>query len=178
MPAPVKRKKLYFDVNFPADGATMAVFPCTQFRANYTGGDRYGALLSDLEPLTGGAPADVKRRYDVAAWFQPFGGQAFNTFAGTPKGDDPSPTLTARVIIDFVTATTNQGPPISTATGAVGLPYFTAGGATVPDKCGTSPIFTRHFGVRIRIFRTAPTVLQTFTTHGVVFVQRQHSIEI
>ena len=184
MPQPIKRKKLYFDVSFiqGASGVTMAavetrVFPCTQFRANYTGGDRYGALLEDYRALTGGSPREEKRKREVAAWFQPLGGRRI--------GDDSdasnirtSPTFIGQVRVDFVNATTNPD-------AADPLLYYTAGGSEVLDKCGATPIFTRHFGVRIQRFGLAgqgiggPSSPATvFTTHGVVYVQRQHSIEI
>lgn len=174
MPQPLRRKKLYFDVSFQTgpSGTTMMaspqklVFPCTQFRANYTGGDRYGALLDDLPALTGGSDRNAKRRNEVAAWFQPYSGYA-NT------GDSPTSNATniGQVRLDFVQATTN-------ATGASPLPYLTAGGTQITNKYGMTPVFTRHFGVRVQRFGLVGPLGDVFTTHGILYVHRQHSIEI
>lgn len=142
----IKRKKLYFDVSFQnATTNASRAFPCTQFRASYSG-DLYGGVLDDLPALVAGSPADKKRANDVAAWFQA------REAAGTG-------TTTGLMKVDFINATTGN----NTGTALNVTSPFTQDGST--------PIFTRHFAVRVRKLGAA-------TVTGRLYVQRQHSIEV
>lgn len=147
-----KRKKLYFDVTLPAGlgaagGLIARNFPCTQFRStgSYTG-DIYGGVLDDVPALTTSAPSETKRRNEVSAWFVPTSAQALQLTLGA-------------IAVAFTIPTTVQ--TITAAT----LLVNTAG----PD--GSTPIYTRHFGVQVRRYGQA-------TMTGRLYVQRQHSIEV
>lgn len=159
----IRRKKLYFDVSLV--GAVKAqVFPCTQFRISYTG-DNFGAVLDDLPPLTNTSPSESKRRNSVCAWFQPTDGQSLPDLAA---GTAPVLARNSHVFVRFVNATTSTSPTFPTDLTFPGL---------LP---GSSPIGTRHFSVLVARpggdfldnNGTSPTV------RGVLYVQRQHSIEI
>ena len=142
-----KRKKLYFDVAFAAGAANGAArnFPCTQFRDSYTG-DIYQGVLDALPPLASATPGEIKRRNEVTAWFVPANAQALQLTVGA-------------IAVAFINPTTVQ-----TITAATLLTNPNG-----PD--GTTPIYTRHFGVQVRRFGTA-------TMTGRLYVQRQHSIEV
>lgn len=162
---PVTRRKLYFDFSI-APTATRAVFPCTQFRAGVTVGDRYGAVLDRFEALTGSSPMRTKEQREVTAWAVAVG-DAVNseplTFAAA-----------AALYVDFVGATIGNG----AAGGISRLPFLTVGG-TVFQKAGQSAVFgttgiLRDFAVRVR----RPSANTGVTMHGVIYVQRQHSMEV
>lgn len=150
--AAIKRKKLYFFVDLAA--VTQAVARCTQgFRAGVQStyaGDAYGGVLEDLPALTAGSAGARKARNEVTAWFVPHSGGPLAATSRAPF-----------VITEFVQWT-------SSASGASVL--ANGGGVAGPD--GSSPIYTRQFGVRVRRGATAPTV------KGVLYVQRRHSIEV
>lgn len=166
-----KALKLYFDVTM-ADAITNAVFPCTQI-TNGTPGDRYGHLLDVNEACIGGTPPQVKARRAVSAWFQPVGSAGLN--ATTP--------LAFLYDVRFVQPTsagTNKA-------ALLGLPFFTgATTTTVPGKIGAEAIYgtngsLRHFAVQVqKRHNTGAGVigLGTLSVHGVLYVQRQHSIEV
>lgn len=141
--AAVKRKKLYFDVVFGNASVANRTYPCTQFKSSYTG-DAYGGVLDDLAPLVAGSTNQAKRLAEVCAWFVPN--------AALASATSPNP-----ITLAFVPATT------------------TAGGTGLTDAVsglkGSTPIYTRHFGVNIRKPGLA-------TMSGRLYVQRQHSIEV
>jgi hypothetical protein len=157
-------KKLYFNITWAA-GSTLStkVVPCTPFRASVTIGDRYGALLEALPALTGNSPNTMKERNGVSAWFVPrSGGAAAVTSAGGP------------VYVDFVGATLGQTINNNTAL----LPYLSLDGTSVNRNRGTDTIYgtlgqKRDFAVRLR----RPTTT-TASFSGVLYVCRNHSIEV
>ena len=161
-----RSKKLYFDVLL-ADASTNASFPCTHIVAS-TPGDRYGCLLPALHALTGSAPSGVKRAAVVSAWFAP------NALAST---NTTSPLNGALFSVRFVQPTSrwiNQ-------TGLQALPYLTVGGASVPNNAGHEAIYgtagsIRHFSCQVR--KLLAPAGGTVSVHGVLYVQRQHSIEV
>lgn len=158
---PVSKKKLYFDFSI-GGAATRAIFPATQFRAGLTCGDRHGGVLDRLEAMTGSTPGHRQR--EVSAWAQPVG-NATNSSAITSGAG-------ASLYVDFIGATSGNG------TGAISrLPFLTVGG-TVFQKAGHSAVYgtagiIRDFAIRVRRTGTSGT-----TIHGVLYVQRQHSLEI
>ena len=146
--AATRRKKLYFNVDLRT--ATNAAFPCTQFWASYTG-DNYGAVLDDLTPLTASSTNQAKRMNSVAAWLS--GRLSLGASVSTT-------TAQPAFVIDFINATT-------VGSGATAL--------TNADSAlfnGSTPIFTRHFAVRVRKIGAATGF------RSVLNVQRQHSFEI
>jgi hypothetical protein len=155
-------KKLYFDVLLTATRSSQS-FLCTQFTAG-TPGDRYGSLLKALEACTASTPAGVRQQRAVGAWF-----------AASFYGPQNTTTAQPRVTTTFVQPTAN-GNNLSLTS----LPYVTSGG-TVANKIGqtatdsvTSGVL-RHFGVQV-----SKTNLPggTVSVRGVLYVQRQHSIEV
>lgn len=161
---PVTRRKLYFDFSLDPT-ATRAIFPATQFRAGVTCGDRFGAVLDRLEALTGSSPSRTKEQREVTAWAVAVG-DAINsapiTFAAA-----------AALYVDFIGATIGNG-----GGGISRLPFLTVG-STVFLKAGHSAVFgttgiIRDFAVRVR----RPNATTGVTMHGVLYVQRQHSMEV
>ena len=158
-------KKLYFNITWAA-GATLStkIVPCTPFRPSATIGDRYGALLEAMPALTGNSPNTMKERNGVSAWFVPrSGGAAVATSAGGP------------VFVDFVGATLAQA---GQNYNADLLPYLSLDGTSVARNRGTDTIYgtlgqPRHFSVRLR--RPGTT---TASFSGVLYVGRNHSIEV
>lgn len=174
-----KIRKLYFDVGLPATRTSQA-FACTQFAAA-TPGDRYGALMQALEAATGSTPSGIKQQRTVSAWFQSAAAVMENTTTPVPVYN-----------VNFVQPTTN----VSNVSGTLGnnlnlnpLAYFTLGLSVtsglqrvVPSKAGHEAIFgtagiLRHFAVQISKARAA-SVGGSVTVHGVLYVQRQHTIEV
>jgi hypothetical protein len=159
-----KTKKLYFDVALPTTRTSQS-FLCTQFTAG-TPGDRYGALLAALEACTGSTPPGIKQRRAVSAWFQAAG------YAGQNATTPIAPCGVA-----FVSPTAN-GNNLSLTQ----LRYLTVGGSQVANKMGNEAIYgtagsLRHFSVQVSKAR-AGSVGGTVTMHGVLYVQRQHTIEV
>jgi hypothetical protein len=164
-------KKLYFNLTW-AGGATSGAgaavtkfIPCTPFRASVTIGDRYGSLLEALAAVTGNSPNQVKRAGAVEAWFV----LSDNNAVGRT-------TVTTGVAIDFVAPTLQ----VTGNTDLVPLlPYLSIDGTSVLRNKGKDTIYgtlgqPRHFSIRVR--RTvAPS---TATLSGVLYVARQHSIEV
>lgn len=161
-------KKLYFNISWPA-GATLSTkfVPCTPFRSSVTLGDRYGALLQALSALTGNSPNVTKERESVTAVYIPRCGTtpAAPTSAGSP------------VFVDFVAPTLGfvQGSNVSLVPL---LPYLSADGTKVARNVGTDTIYgtlgqARHFSVRLR-----RPILATASMAGVLYVSRNHSIEV
>lgn len=148
------RKKLYFDVVLAATH-TSQTFACTPFRTGLAG-DRYGALLLALEALTGSGNQAAMERNEVAAWFQPTAMPAatavgFNVvFVGPTVGDNLSTTS---------------------------LPFMTAG-STVATKAGHSAVFGTAGSLRNFSVKVAKQRAVTAAVSGVLYVQRQHSIEV
>ena len=69
------------------------------------------------------------------------------------------------ITIDFLRNGTDQAP------------YFTAGGlgtTPVPAKAGSTAVFTTH--PRVRIIASGLTATEVI--RGVLYIQRQHSIEV
>ncbi len=164
-----RSKKLYFDVYLGGDGdggvLTNQTFLCTQFTAG-TPGDRYGCLLQAAENCTGSTPANTKRSRAVSAWFQPSAISVANT------------TTPATMLgVQFVQPTSNG----TNKAALTALPYLTVGGSSVATKAGNEAIYgtagsLRHFSVRVR--RGVGQAGGNVTVAGVLYVQRQHSIEV
>lgn len=154
-----KIRKLYFDVAMHT-GVTSAAFLCTQFTAG-TPGDRYGSLLQAALAATGSTPPGIKQKLAVSAWFQP---SQVNGAASTISDYFP---------VDFVGANLTSR-----------LPYLTVGNAAVATKAGQEAIYSvtsgiaRDFGVRVRKVRASGTADSLVSVNGVLYVQRQHSIEV
>jgi len=170
MPA-IRKKKLYFDVDLT--GATRGLaFPCTQFRQSYNG-DLYGGVLDDLPALVVGSPAARKRLHSVAAWFSPLSGQlAINAAADAFPGNTG---INQRVYVRFIAATTGFVKGIANP---ASISVITTDGLVfAPQLKGSTPIGTRHFSVLV-IRDVDANLVTSATVRGVLYVQRQHSIEI
>jgi hypothetical protein len=158
-----KRKKLYFDFSIGIN-ATRQIFPATQFTSSLTG-DRYGGLLDALEACTGSSPADIKRRNEVSAWVQ----RTAQVYSNTPMA------TSGQLSVQFVYPTSGNG------TGpVVPLPFMTPGFTFTDGKDGSSAVFgvagtPRHFSIVVR--RPSNANIAS-TVRGVLYVQRQHSIEV
>ena len=158
-------KKLYFNITWAA-GATAShkFIPCTPFRTSTTFGDRYGSLLEALGALTGNSPNTLKRNNAVSAWFVASQGTAI---AITSAGGTP--------LIDFVAPTY----AVSGNSSLVPLlPYLSVDGTSVNRNKGKDTIYgtlgqPRHFSIRLERPITASA-----TFSGVLYVARQHSIEV
>ena len=162
-------RKLYFDVILPATRNSQS-FLCTQYTAG-TPGDRYGALLKSVQAVTGSSSPTTKRARAVSAWFQPSAVTAQNVT--TP--------INQLFAVAFVNPTLNA----NYSTALAGLPYRTVGGAAVTNKEGNEAIYgtagiQRHFSVQVFKVRAASGIGfgGTISSHGVLYVQRQHSIEV
>ena len=158
-------KKLYFNITWAA-GVTAAhkFIPCTPFRPSVTFGDRYGSLLEPLAALTGNAPNAAKRANAVSAWFVPSQGTAATITSGGGS----------IAYIDFV------APTFAVVNSALVplLPYLSIDGTSVARNKGKDTIYgtlgqPRHFSIRLE--RPIATAL---TFSGVLYVARQHSIEV
>ena len=161
-------KKLYFNISW-ANGTTLSAkfIPCTPFRSSVTLGDRYGALLQALPALTGNSPNTAKERESVTAVFIPRTGSApvNPTSLGYP------------VFVDFCAPTLAFAPGTNVSRIPL-LPYLSADGTSVNRNVGTDTIYgtlgqPRHFSVRLRRPNTA-----TGSMAGVLYVGRNHSIEV
>lgn len=159
-------KKLYFNITW-ASGLTAShkFIPCTPFRASVTIGDRYGSLLEPLAALTGNSPNTAKRANAVSAWFVPSQGTA----GGITSAGGPVP------LIDFVAPTLSV---TGNSTAVPLLPYLSIDGTSVARNRGKDTIYgtlgqPRHFSIRLERPITA-----TATFSGVLYVARQHSIEV
>jgi hypothetical protein len=148
-------KKLYFDVQFTATRRSQT-FACTPFRTGLPG-DRFGAFLSPLEACTGSSPGGVAQSREVGAWFQPS-----SLPASTALGFD----------VMFVAPTVGNNIAVS------GLPFLTAGGAGVSAKLGQSAIFGTAGQLRQFSVFVAKQRVVTAAATGVLYVQRQHGIEV
>jgi len=147
-------RKLYFDVAFTAT-QNVQVFACTPFRTGLVG-DRFGALMAALQACTGSTPQEVKQRNEVTAWFQ-------------------TTQATVGTVIPFNILFV--GPTVGTNINPTTLPFLTQGG-TVSAKNGHSAVFgtagsLRHFSVKVSKYKTT-----TGVASGILYVQRQHSIEV
>lgn len=158
-------KKLYFNLTWAAGVTTITKFiPCTPFRPSVTLGDRYGSLLEPLAALTGNSPNTSKRNNAVTAWFSP----SQDNIMGGSSG-------TLGVALDFVAPTLNV---IGNTNLVPLLPYLSLDGSSVLRNRGKDTIYgtlgqQRHFSVRAR--RPAAS---TSTLSGILYVARQHSIEV
>ena len=159
-------KKLYFNITW-ASGATAShkFIPCTPFRPSATFGDRYGSLLEVLTALTGNSPNASKRANAVSAWFVPSQGTAHAiTGAGGP------------VFLDFVAPTFAVAPGNTDVVPL--LPYLSIDGTSVARNKGKDTIYgtlgqPRHFSIRLE-----RPITTSATFSGVLYVARQHSIEV
>lgn len=155
-------RRLYFDVLLPATRHSQS-FLCTQFTAG-TPGDRYGCLLRALEAATGSTTPSIKRSRAVSAWFQAAGVSATNV---TTPND---------FAVAFIAPIANG----NYSTDQTQLDYLTVGNTAVSGKSGHEAIYSvtngqlRHFGVQV--FKARATA--AITAHGVLYVQRPHSIEV
>ena len=150
------RRKLYFDVAL-ASNITGVTLACTQPLTRPTWAAQYSLerthqYLDSLPALTGGAAFSMRARNETTAWF-------VSTTA--------CPAILSRqakVASFFVEWTqVNLGTKLA---------FLTPGGV-VAAKAGQSSVFTRNFAVRLqRINNTNGAV------KGMIYVQRQHSIEI
>jgi hypothetical protein len=164
-------KKLYFNIQW-APGTTLSAkfIPCTPFRPSVTLGDRYGALLQALPALTGNSPNTNKERQSVTAVYVPrFAGVA-NPTSGPGLGESP-------VYVDFCAPTLAFVPGTNIFRVPL-LPYLSADGTTVNRNLGTDTIYgtlgqPRHFSVRLR-----RNVANIISMGGVLYVGRNHSIEV
>jgi len=163
-------RRLYFDVILPATRNSQS-FLCTQFTAG-TPGDRYGCLLKALEAATGSTPPSVKRAKAVSAWYQPVGVTPQNVT--TPINEMFS--------VAFISPIANA----NYATEQTKLPYLTVGNTVVGNKAGNEAIYSvtsgtyRHFAAQVFKVRAASGIGfgGTISSHGVLYVQRPHSIEV
>lgn len=162
-----RAKKLYFDVILPATRSGQS-FLCTQF-TNGTPGDRHGRLLQVEIACTGSTPENIKARRAVCAWYQSTGITLQN--ATTPGVQSYN--------VQFSQPTANRNFVTNAVLAA--LPYLTVGGASVANKAGNTAIYgtagiQRHFSVQVdmRRFGSGGTV----SAHGVLYVQKQHSMEV
>lgn len=162
-------KKLYFNISWPT-GATLSTkfVPCTPFRSSVTLGDRYGALLQALPALTGNSPNANKERNAVTAVYVPRTGT-------TPA--NPTSTGQSVVYVDFCAPTLGFAAGTNVSLVPL-LPYLSFGGTSVSRNIGTETIYgtlgqPRHFSVRLR--RNASN---TTSMAGVLYVSRNHSIEV
>lgn len=158
MAAQVVRKKLYFDLSYTFTVSqrvsTVTAFQITQ---NASGPfDRYGGLLSQLPVITGGSPADIKRQNAVSAWFA--------ETSGTKILDNTS-CIQTTAAVRFVRSD-----------GTTPITYLTAGGGTVAAKAGTDAVYSQNPFVQVRLYRESVGV--TMSGAGVLYVQKQHSIEV
>jgi hypothetical protein len=120
-----------------------------------------------MAALTGNSPNSLKAAQGVTAVFVP---SFDNAMGGT--------TQTVGVAIDFVAPTfavsgNNNVVPL--------LPYLSADGTTVTRNRGKDVIYgtlgqQRHFSIRAR--RVSSPLGSTNTLSGVLYVSRQHSIEV
>jgi hypothetical protein len=155
-------RRLYFDVDLPATRHSQS-FLCTQFTAG-TPGDRYGCLLRALEACTGSTVPSIKRSRAVSAWFQASGLTASNV------------TTPSDFAVAFIAPVANA----NYTTDQTQLGYLTVGNTAVVTKVGHEAIYSvtsgiiRHFAVQVSKARAGTGV----TTHGVLYVQRPHSIEV
>lgn len=162
-------KKLYFDIALTTTRNSQS-FLCTQFTAG-TPGDRYGRLLRVLEALTASSPSNKKAEREVSAWYQPAAFTALN--------------VTTPINEQFATSFIGPVANGNYATQQTQLPYLTVGGGAVAAKAGHSAVFgttgiLRHFGVQVFKVRAASGIGfgGTISSHGVLYVARQHSIEV
>lgn len=155
-------RRLYFDVQLPGTRHSQT-FLCTQFTAG-TPGDRYGCLLRALEAATGSTTPQVKRSLAVGAWFQA---------TGLAAGSVTTPS-------DFAVAFIYPVANGNYATDQTKMAYLTVGNMPVLDNVGNEAIYsitsglTRHFAVQVSKARETAGI----TAHGVLYVQRPHSLEV
>lgn len=173
-----RRKKLYFSVVNMSRGGIGSViglgkvFPCTAFRATYTGDD-YASVLHDFSAVLGAAnPPEQFAERDVSAWFQ----VQRQNWTNVANGGTHGPVY---FLTDFIGVTNGMIANGDILAGSVITPVqgvdFGAGRASIPT--GASPVATRHFAVRVRPVKLT-TVGANFTVGGRLYVQRQHSIEV
>lgn len=176
------KKKLYFDVNFGAGtgGVGQAVattvpalyFPCTSF-TNGVVGDRNGNVLQALECLTGNSPNGIKKLNAVSAWFQ-----LSNLGAALLTLTSPSATTAEYTAVDFVMPTGT----VANHANVTRLRSLNTAGTTLFSKGGQEAIYgtlgtLRHFSVRVRKTNNAGVAITT-SVRGVLYVARQHSLEV
>ena len=159
---PQIRRKLYFDVNF---SGTRQIFLCTQFRSGVTISERFNGAMQALAALTASSPPASKARNEVTAVFIPAG--LTNAALATSLTSVSAPCW-----LDFI------GPTIGNGTGGITRLIFQTVGASLFQKAGQSVVFgtagsPRHFAVRLRRTGTGTT-----TVRGVVYVARNHSLEV
>jgi len=150
----IKRRKLYFDAVFTWTGVggveKTTFFPCTQFTAGTVSKERYAGFLDALMPLTKGSPPEKKRQNATGAWFQVTGSDGLgDTVLGLPRVTFVGETATTTPLANLANATFK----------------------------GQDTVYTRNFGIRVGI-DSLITVGLAGTVRGVLYVQRQHSIEV
>jgi hypothetical protein len=154
-------KKLYFDVTWGTTVGAQA-FACTAFRTGLTG-DRFGALMKAMQACTGGTPQSVMAESECSAWFQCLrtatvsGGVhiGFNVYFAAPT--------VGKITTGQLPATGHFAALPADLVGMV------AGQSAVFGTVGTA----RNFSVVV-----AKQQATTAAVSGVLYVQRQHSIEV
>ena len=159
-----KVKKLYFDADVEVGtgaSAGQSFFNCTRVTAGTPASDRYGNFLDALAALTGGSPLGLKNRNTISAVF-------------SPVNEPEQPFIRDGIwpMLDFVAAA-----PAVLTFGDPGLPFQIPGGGTDLSKAGYDAIYTRNFRVRMRV-RLGVVAPSTMHVRGIIYVQRQHSIEV
>lgn len=116
-----KAKKLYFDFSVSPAVDNSQVFKLTA-ETDTTPGDRFGALLATMPPLTGDDQGKTLRAAEVTALIQ-----------------SASQTLDTSLLVEFVDENDNPTPFYDTATHAVAA------------KAGHSAVFVQHPRVKISV---------------------------
>lgn len=160
------RKKLYFDINFTMStgGFAWALAPCTpNFPSAITrventivkqkATERYSGSLDALPALTAGSPPETKRRNAVSAWFTLLE-NGFNQ-ASAGRGLDIKLYFVRPLAADPTDSFKIQGPP---------------------SVSGSDAVYATEFGVAAFFGHIATSSISTI--QGVLYVQRQHSIEV
>jgi hypothetical protein len=153
-----RARKLYFDIPQTTVTSTEKKFfiPCTPgtfsgiFEA-FSRGDRYGNLLEPMAALTRGARPAAKRLNTAHAWFE----------CGFVENSSQN---FFNFCLMFVSA---DGQPVK-RTKTDGLPE---GGSVFQ---GLDPVYTSLWGVQLSV----GTDSGDYDLKGIVYVQRQHSIEV
>lgn len=152
--------KLYFDVSI-GSAQTNRSFLCTKFTAG-SPGDRYGSLFDPVESCTASTPLAIKRSRAVGAWFVPtmVAGQNATTALNL-----------AFFAVKFVQPTV---PGANQTLARLPYPNVDANWRGTEAIYGTAGVL-RNFSVQIQKNKAAGG---TITVTGVLYVQKQHSIEV
>lgn len=150
--------KLYFDVHLSGSQTNRSVL-ATAFTAG-SPGDRYGSLLQPLESCTTDSPLGVQRSRAVSAWFQPV----------AIEGQNATTSTNLAFAVRFVQPTV-PGANQSGLQSLQGVGFNADGAEAIYGTAGT----LRNFSVQVQKRKAAGG---TISVSGVLYVQRQHSIEV